>query len=70
MNPSPDLTALIEVIAGDRILERTLSAEISDDTFALACAALAEKHSLRVTADEVRALLRERTIFWLQRHIL
>ena len=37
---------------------------------ALACAALAEKHSLRVTPDEVRALLQTRTIFWLQRHIL
>lgn len=69
MNPSPDLAAFIEAVAADSGLRRSLAAEKSDDTFAAACAALAEKHSLHVTAEEVRALLRERTMAWLERHI-
>ena len=70
MNPSPDLAELIEIIAADENLQRSLGAEKSDDAFALASAALAERRALRVTAEEVRVLLQARTIFWLQRHIL
>jgi hypothetical protein len=70
MTPSPDLAALIEIIAADPVTERALADEKSNDALALACAALAEMHSLRVTADEVRALLRARTLIWMQRHIL
>ena len=70
MNPSPDLAEFIEVIAGDAELQRLLADEKSTEAFASACATLAEKHSLQVTADEVCELLRERTTTWLQRHIL
>lgn len=70
MNPSPDLAEWIEVIADDSELQRTLAGQKSADDFAAACAALAEKHSLRVTPDEVCELLRARTITWHQRHIL
>lgn len=70
MNPSPDLAEFIEIIADDCELQRLLADEKSTDAFAAACATLAEKHSLRVTADEVCELLRERTLTWLQRHIL
>lgn len=69
MNPSPELAALIEIIATDPNLERSLVDEKSSDALAIACAALAERHSLRVSPDEVRALLQARTIQWMQRHI-
>lgn len=70
MNPPPDLEEFIEVIADDAELQRALADENPTDEFANACATLAVKHNLRVTADEVRELLRERTLTWHQRHIL
>ena len=70
MNPSTDLAEFIGVVAGDEALRRTLSEEKSDEAFADACAVLATERSLRVDADEVRELLRVRTMLWHQRHIL
>lgn len=70
MDPSPDLAEFIEVVEADSDLQRALADEKSNDTFSLACAVLAEKLSLRVTAEEVRALLQARMLIWLQRHIL
>jgi hypothetical protein len=68
MEPAPDLTALIESIAEDPELLRTLSAEITLDGFVAACVAAAELRNLRVTAAEVSQLVRARGIRWLERN--
>lgn len=69
MNPSPDLAALIELVAADVELQCALACEKSPEGFAEACVTLAENRRLRITADEVRALLQARTIAWHQRNL-
>ena len=68
MEPTPDLTALIESIAEDSELLGKLSAEKSLEGFVAACVAAAEARSLRVTAEEVFQLVRARNLRWLERN--
>lgn len=70
MNPSPDLATFIEVVADDAEIRSALAQEQSDESFAEACAALAQQRGLEVNAAEVCTLLRARAIAWLQRDIL
>jgi hypothetical protein len=68
MEPTPDLAALIESIAEDSALLRSLSEENTVDGFAAGCVAAAEARGLRVTAADICRLIRAREIRWYERN--
>lgn len=69
MTPAEALAAFAEQVAGDEPLRTRLAALRDHATFAETCVAAAAERGLTFAAADVRALLQERYVFWLQRHI-
>ena len=70
MNPSAALAAFIARIEDDPELLESLQREKSPGGFAAACSRAGENLGLPVDAAEVSALIQERALVWLQRHVL
>lgn len=70
MTPAEALAAFTEQLAADEPLRTRLAAIADEPAFAVACVAAGAQAGLVFTAGDVNELLRQRRVFWLQRHIL
>lgn len=70
MTPAEALAAFAERLATDAALRDRLAPLRNHADFAAACVTEARAHGFAFSEADVRDLLQQRHLFWLQRHIL
>jgi hypothetical protein len=71
VNPTDVLLAFSELVAADAALRHRLATTGTDHAaFAALCLAAAREKGIAFSEADLRGLLQQRHLFWMQRHIL